>query len=338
MPAGLPMQEVLPNGFFYKKLSSLWRSKGVVADLKRHKIDLYHGLSHELPIGIGETNVRSVVTVHDLIFERYPAQYGAYEVRMHRRKIQYACKVADKVTAISEQTKKDLVDLYKVPGNKITVCYQSCDPLFAETASDDLKAALRKAYRLPEHFLLYVGSIIERKNLLRICQAMQMLRSQIHLPLVVVGTGGSYAAKVQDFVGANKLEVLFMAGQKPTDEGLDLKHTKNLAALYQMATALIYPSMFEGFGIPVLEALWSGTPVITSNTSCLPETAGDAALYVNPEGVEEIGAAILEMQNNAALRQSLVEKGRLQAHKFTIENCTAQVMQVYQNILQHGSI
>src|SRR6185503_6123802 len=112
-----------------------WRSSWVKKDLKKLKIDIYHGLSHEIPIGIHKTGIKSVVTIHDLIHERFPEQYSFVDVRIYRKKFRNACIHADKVIAISEQTKKDIIEFYKIPGNKITVCYQSCNPAFGEMVS-----------------------------------------------------------------------------------------------------------------------------------------------------------------------------------------------------------
>jgi glycosyltransferase involved in cell wall biosynthesis len=340
VPANLPLTQILPSGLLHKTFSSYWRSKGMLQDVRKQKIDLFHGLSHELPVGSKEAGVKSVVTVHDLIFERYPQQYGTYEVLVHRRKIQHACRQADAVIAISQQTKNDLLHFYGVPEEKIRVCYQSCDPIFAETATVETIEGLRLAYNLPQQFFLYVGSIIERKNLLRIGKAMNEAGPHLRLPLVVVGAGKKYAQQVSTFLRESGLEnrVLFTSATEPHDPHFQLKSTRNLAALYQMATGFIYPSLFEGFGIPVLEALWSGVPVITSNTSCLPETAGDAALLVDPTDVGAMAAALVQLQNDEALRKQLIAKGKMQAQKFTLRKCTAEVMAVYQQIVQHGSL
>lgn len=335
IPPQLPVGEVRPKGWINKKLPALWRSKNVSKDLVARNIQLYHGLSHEIPIGIHNTNVRSVVTIHDLIFERYPAQYGAFDVRMHRKKIQYACSHADRVIAISKQTADDLIELYQVPQNKIDVCYQSCDPVFAQPQEAERKAWVRKAYGLPEHFFLYVGSLIERKNLLGICAGIRAAGAKLQLPLVVVGTGKKYRQKVQDFLSRNGLEskLVFLNDAQNIPAAWDIQTGANLAALYQMATALIYPSFYEGFGIPVLEALWSRVPVITSNLSCMPETGGRGVYYVDPSDVDAMAAALIRMAQDEALRQELIEKGWLQAQQFSLEKCTAAVMSVYQKII-----
>lgn len=333
---GLPLQEVLPQNFFYKKFPSLWRSKAVTGEFAVNKLDLYHGLSHEIPVGIKETGVPSIVSVHDLIFERYPEQYGPYEVRMHRKKIQYACRHADAIIAISWQTADDLVTRYGVPAEKIEVCYQSCDPAFFEEQPDEKKAALRQVYHLPEAFFLYVGSITERKNLLGICAAIKEARTKLHLPLVVVGKGKAYREKVVAFLQANGLrqKVIFLADAEPHLAEHKLDHVANLAALYQMATALVYPSYFEGFGIPVLEALASGVPVITSTTASMPEVGGKAAMYVAPNDHKALADALVQVQNDGTLRNDMIKKGKEHAQQFTLAQTTKAVMDLYQKIVR----
>lgn len=340
MPASSQVREVVPRGFIGKKLPALWRSFGLSRALKEHGIELYHGLSHEIPVGIQKTGIRSIVTVHDLIFERYPHQYGAYEVRMHRKKIQFACRYANAVIAASEQTRNDLIEFYKVRVEKIVIGYQSCHAAFGRKASEAVKTQLRQQYGLPEQFFLYVGSVIERKNLLRICQAMQAAGVALQLPLVVVGNGGAYKETVTAFLNAHGLlsRVLFLSDVKPEPATLNLNLPENLSALYQMATALIYPSIFEGFGIPVLEAMSAGVPVITSNISSMPEIGADAVCYVDPFNVNSIQEALVQVQDDTALRNHFREKGLQRAQQFSLQACTDVVMQVYQKVTAHGGL
>ncbi len=328
------VHEVLPDAFLHKKFSAFWRTFGMVNDLKKNRIDLYHGLSHELPAGIKNSGVKSVVTIHDLIFERYPAQYKKADVLIYRQKFKYACKQADRVIAISFQTKKDLVELYGVNADKIDVCYQSCHPAFLKKITAEEKEGLRTLLALPSHFFLYVGSIIERKNLLQICKTMLAVKGGAKLPLVVIGNGKSYKQKVEQFLHHNNLQskVFFLSDNGEYRRLLTAP--ENMAAVYQMATALIYPSLYEGFGIPVLEAMNSNIPVITSNTSCMPETGGPAALYVSPYNVEELATAMQQVCDDESLRNELVEKGRKQAALFSLYNCTASVMEVYKKVME----
>lgn len=330
--------EVLPTHFFYKKFSSLWRTRGLLKDVKRLHIDLYHGLSHEIPLGIQSTGIRSVVTIHDLIFERYPEQFGKIDVQIYRKKFRYACTQADRIIAISKQTKQDIIDHYHIEPGKIDICYQSCHPAYAHTINTDVKEQIRKTYGLPKAYFLYVGSIIERKNLLNCCKAMLQLKGKLEVPLVVIGSGKAYKQKVKEYVVQMGLQqqVMFLSDTPEARKNPDFQKTETFAAIYQMATALLYPSFFEGFGIPVLEALWSRLPVITSNTSCLPETGGDAAFYVDPNKSEAIAEAMMQVYNNADLRTAMINKGLQHAQNFTPQQCAASVMKVYQKTLKGG--
>jgi glycosyltransferase involved in cell wall biosynthesis len=326
--------EVRPEKAVHRAFPSLWRSRWVSPGLIKLGADLYHGLSHEIPVGIAATGIPSVVTMHDLIFERYPQQYGKIDRAIYRRKFKYACAHATRIIAISEQTRRDLVDLYGVPPARIDVCYQSCDPAFAERIPDAEKELIRKHYGLPKRFLLYVGSLIERKNLLGVCQALDLLRKESLPTLVVVGSGGAYAKQVKDFLRERGLQdrVRFLSEEPAVKGDAAFRQPATLAAIYQMADMMLYPSFFEGFGIPVLEALWSRVPVITSNVSCLPEAAGPGGCYVDPASPESIAEAILSLQRDAALRESLVEKGWEHAQHFTLERCSESVMNVYKCI------
>jgi glycosyltransferase involved in cell wall biosynthesis len=329
------VHEILPVHLPATLFTAAWRSSWVKKDLTKLKIDLYHGLSHEIPIGIQKTNIRSVVTIHDLIHERYPEQYNPVDVRIYNKKFRYACKHADKIIAISEQTKKDILDFYKTPEEKVTVTYQSCNPSFGELLPDAQKKIIRLKYELPAKFLLYVGSIIERKNLLGICKAIFILRNESSTPLVVIGDGGKYKQQVKDFIKQNDLEkkIIFLSERPSAISSKTFQNGEDLPAIYQLATALVYPSFFEGFGIPVLEALWSRLPVITSNTSSLPEVGGDGVFYVDPQSAEEIAVAMKRFCNDPEFAKDLKEKGLRQAKKFSQENCAVSVMNVYKSLI-----
>ena len=324
---GNNIHQVLPQGFFARKFSSLWRSKWVVSDLLDLGIELYHGLSHEIPVSINKTGIKTVVTIHDLIFEHFPEQHNPLDVKVYRKKFTYACKHADRIVAISEQTKRDIIDFYQTDPDKIDVCYQSCDSSFNPSISEDQKRLIAARFNLPERFFLSVGSIIERKNLLNICKAVQMLESNNDINLIVIGKGsGKYKSEVDSFIEKNNLtgKITFLADVDSAD----------LPAIYSLSEALIYPSYFEGFGIPVLEALSVGIPVITSSVSCLPEAGGNAALYVNPDSYSEIADAMLKILKGGADVQDMIKKGFVHAEKFSNRNCAAQIMKTYQNVMK----
>lgn len=326
-PASDNIHTELPRGF-YKPFPALWRSNGMRHDLRRLKIDIFHGLSHEIPVGLPGMGIGTVVTMHDLIFERYPQQYKAMDVAIYRKKFRYAALHADRVIAISKQTALDLQQFYGVPEKKIRVCYQSCNPAFGQPINDEELQAVKNKYGLPQQYLLSVGSVIERKNLLTVCKALSMLKGKLDIPLAVIGTGGDYMRKVKDYISANGLsdQVLWLS-ERPG--GVD---SADMPAIYRAATLMLYPSVFEGFGIPVLESLWSRLPVITSNVSCMPETGGDAARYVDPYNVEDMAQAIQDVAENTALRNDMMERGILHANHFTPAHCASAVMDVYKEL------
>ncbi|MEX1202038.1 MAG: glycosyltransferase family 1 protein [Ferruginibacter sp.] len=330
------VQTITPTHFPYKQLKAVWRSRGVKKELEKLQIDVYHGVSNEIPIGIQYTNIKSVVTIHDLIFERFPSQYNPIDVFIYRRKFKYACKHADAIIAISQQTKHDLINIYKIAEENITVCYQSCDPSFTRRVAENEKEEIRQLYGLPSRYFLTVGSIIERKNLLTLCKAMLILKEEkINIPLLVIGKGDGYEKKVKQFVEDNDLQnlILFLSDHPVAREHPCFKNSSHFPALYQMAEAMIYPSTFEGFGIPILEALYSRLPVITSNVSCMPEAAGDAAAYIHPFDERDLAAKMKLISADFDVAASMKEKGWQYAQLFNEERTATAVMNVYQKLM-----
>ena len=317
--------EINPTHFIAKLFPALWRSRWCVGEIEK-SMDIYHGLSHELPYGIQRSKVKKVVTIHDLIFEKYPEQYAFVDRWIYRRKIKLACQFADKIIAISEQTKKDLIDLYQIPSDKIVVCYQSCDQRFFA----EIKEPAASSISLPPRYFLSVGSIIVRKNLGRICAAFQqILQQEPDIKLVVIGKGGKYKQKIIAYLQQEKIieSVLFLE-----DKFTSADIHSSLPWIYKNAIALVYPSLYEGFGIPVIEAQASGTVVITSTCSSLVEAVGDAAIGVNPLQVDEIAKAMQGVMNNQSKRTEIIKNGKINAAKFNNENCANAVMEVYKSM------
>lgn len=307
------------------KFAPMWRIRGMIKDLQKLDIELYHGLSNELPIKIQHTGIKTVVTIHDLLFKQFPQQYKAIDRSIYNGKFQYACQHADRIVAISEATKRDIIHYYSVPPEKIEVIYQSCHERFMQTRSESTVRSVLAKYGLPKEFLLYVGSIVERKNLLGVIKAMERVPSSLQLPLVVVGGGkGYYRNKVKAYIASRKLQNKLFFVQPST---------KELTVLYQQASIFLYPSFGEGFGIPILEALFSKTPVITSNISSLPEAAGPASYLVDPADVDAIAHGIEGILTDEDFRTQMIEKGYLHAQQFRGEPLTHQLMSLYESIL-----
>lgn len=330
------IQVITPSGFPSTLFRSAWRSSWVKKDLLRLGIELYHGLSHEIPLGMPKTGIPSVVTIHDLIHERFPEQYNGLDVKIYQQKTRYACRHANHIIAVSDHTKKDIIEFYGIPGEKISVCYQGCNPAFANRVSDEEKMRAKRLYGLPDEYFLYVGSIIERKNLLSLCRAMKELKDRCPVPLVVIGEGGAYKQAVKEYLNRNGLrdKVIFLSEQENMKKISGFYTAEDFPAIFQQAICMIYPSRYEGFGIPVLESLFSGVPVITTNLSSLPEVAGDTAYYVDPDDAAQLAKAMIEVKENATLRERMIETGRRHAQRFLPKYGAASVMDVYNRLLK----
>ncbi|MFO7816934.1 MAG: glycosyltransferase family 4 protein [Thermodesulfobacteriota bacterium] len=306
--------------------SAFWRTFRLGPKIRKDRLDVFHGLSHELPLGINKAGCASVVTMHDLIFMKLPHLYPVTDSLIYRVKYKASCNAADMVIAISESTKKDLIKYFGISEDKIRVVYQSCAPEFFKICPENIFRNTSRRYGLPDKFLLYVGSLARRKNVRKLVQAVCRLDANELLPLVLVGQGHKkYVHSIFKTAAEHGLE----------DKILHLKNVSNadLPALYQAAEIFIYPSLYEGFGIPVLEALASGTPVITSDNSCLREAGGPGSLYVNPASPDQIRDAVLKIMEDNKLREKMVEQGLSHAHGFKPEKTAENLIRVYREIL-----
>ncbi len=312
----------LPSSISARMFRKYWRTFSIIKDLKKDDIHLFHGLSNELPYGIRESGVKSIVTIHDLIFMRLPELYRSPDKKIYTKKSRLAVQNADRIIAISEQTKRDLVELLDADEKNIRVIYQGCHPWFYEACSAEEKERIKKKYALPETYLLYIGTIEERKNLLGIVRAIH--QAKINLPLVAVGRQTPYFNEVKKYIEANKMKNFHF---------IPFISSNDLPAMYQLAHAFIYPSIYEGFGIPVLEALNSGIPVVTSRGGCLEETVGKGGILADPYDQEELAESILKVVSDTELRKRLVENGKKHALNFREEKTIPQVMELYKEIL-----
>ncbi len=310
------------------RFSAFWRSYSIKNQLKADKIELFHGLSHEIPVNLAKTPVKSVVTIHDLIFRIYPETYSFTDRKIYDLKFRYACEHASRIIAISENTKNDIIRFYRIAPEKIEVIYQACNPAYYQIMNEEDATAILAPFNLPADFLLSVGSVEARKNLKRVIESYQFLKPDLRIPLVIVGKGSRYKEESQLMVRKAGLEKLFIWIDGPTG-------TDQVQSMYQKARALVYPSLYEGFGLPVAESLLCKTPVITSNRSSLMEAGGPGSLYVNPESPQEIAAAIEKVLSDNDLRQRMINIGYDYAHQtFSPERLTGQVMDCYlQNCL-----
>lgn len=305
------------------RIFSLYRgSCGMVNDIRKNKIDIFHGLSNELPQNVYKRDIKTVVTIHDLIFLRFPQYYNKIDFFYCKNKLSATAKMADRVIATSVQTKSDLISFFDTDPEKIEVIYQGCDPGFYQKVSEEIKKHIRIIYKLPENYILYVGTIEERKNLLQLIRARH--EHGINMPLVAIGRQTSYMDKIKKYLHKNRITDIVFTGQVVLSD---------LPAIYQMATVFVYPSLFEGFGIPVLEALNSGTPVIAATGSCLEETGGLYSIYVNPDNPDEIAGALNRVLTDEELRKKMINEGYRYALNFREDKSIRKIMELYQKLI-----
>ncbi len=323
----------LPDSGLGRTFHPLWRSYGIIRQLKRDKVDVFHGLSHELPSGLRQAGIPSVVTMHDLIFMRYPELYPAADRFFYEKKYRRAAEAADKVVAISVQTRTDLETYFKIPVEKVQVIGQSCDAAFERLSlrktPDRLALPLPEGIDIPaKDYLIAVGSLTQRKNWHRLLVALFLLKIKgLELPLVAVGSGKSdYAKGLRLQAEKLGLQVYWLDRFVTTEE---------LALLYRRAAALVYPSVFEGFGIPILEAMTVGIPVVTTRGGCFEEVGGPAALYADTNNAEDLALQISRVFDNT-VRSNLLEKMPGQIELFSPERICGEWMGVYLGLSERG--
>lgn len=312
-----------PEKIHHKVFNSYWRTKTISGLLKSNRIEIYHGLSNELPLDIHKSEVKSVVTIHDLIFLRFPLLYKRIDRFFYLKKSTYSCRVAHKIIATSEQTKMDIVNFLNIEPSRIEVIYQGCNPIFFCGITNHLKDQIREKYQLPEDFLLYVGTIEKRKNLLNLIKAK--FNHHIDLPLIVIGRKTDYFNLVNKYIETNRVKNIIF---------LDKVLNEELPSIYQMATCFVYPSLFEGFGIPILESLVSGTPVITSRDGCFSEAGGPDSIYIDPLDPEEIGNALNQLLSDKKLYERMVVNGLKYARNFTEEIVASNHINLYGSLTE----
>jgi glycosyltransferase involved in cell wall biosynthesis len=296
-----------------------WRTLSVANDIQNDQLNVFHGLSNELPWR-KPAGVRTVLTVHDLIFLRFPEYYGVFDVEIYKWKLKHSCRTADCIVAVSHQTATDLHEFLGVDPSKIVVVHQGCHPSFYREFSPEAIEEVRSKYGLPKEFLLFVGTLEKRKNAGLIIKALARLKSR--LPVVLAGKPTKYVAELEELVTKYSLQdrVKFVYNAAFAD----------LPAFYQAASIFLYPSVFEGFGIPIVEAIASGVPVITSNGSCFSEAGGPDCIYVNPSNPEELADSITMVLDNSDLRSTMIDASRHYIEKFNPRVIAGELMKVYQ--------
>lgn len=309
---------ITPKGL-WKKLHPIWRTYGIAKEKSLETLDIYHGLSGEIPINLPK-HLKKVVSIHDLIFERYPNLYRTWDRYMHRKKFQYAVNHADVVVAISEQTKKDIVQFLKIPATNVQVIYQGCSNVFKQNFNKEELNITQLKYKLPKEFVLNIGTLEERKNAFSLVKAIKDLDTT----LVLIGRETIYCEAIYAYIEEHGLQnkVLFLKNVSQLE----------LAHIYTLATVFAYPSIFEGFGIPIIEAMFCKTPVITTNSGVFSEAGGPNSIYVAPNDISEISLQIDRLLKDPFLRDEIAERGRLYVEKFQDKIIASQWHNLYEKL------
>jgi glycosyltransferase involved in cell wall biosynthesis len=287
--------------------------------------ELFHATEHLLPPLHG---VPTVLTVHDMIFKRFPEHQKRLNYWYLNATMPLYCRRAGAIITVSQSSKRDIVADYGIQPDKITVIYEAASPEFRPASPKALDEARRK-YGLPERFLIHVGTIEPRKNLTRLVEALQCLREEdLMVPLLVVGGKGwlfdDFFRRLEELQVA---DAVHFSGYVPAAD---------LPVLYSAATAAAIPSVYEGFGLPVLEAMSCGTPVIASSTSSLPELGGSAARYFDPYDVRDMAGCIRRVWSSEGLRNEMRREGLEQAARFSWQRAARETWDVYRRLLERG--
>ncbi|QII11037.1 putative mannosyltransferase B [Candidatus Kuenenia stuttgartiensis] len=313
-------ENVLVHAPFHKYY--IWEQIYLPFVLKKKKIDILHGPRNVLPL---LCKIKSVVTIHDLAFLLFPEvmkfnPFNYWSVFVKRSAVK-----ADHIISVSESTKKDIVRLYNISDHKITVTHEACNNSFKRIEDESALKRISQKYELPERFILYVGTIEPRKNLNVVLEAMDILKkNNLNIKLVIVGKKGWLYAGFFDTLQSLGLgnNVIF-TGYVPAED---------LPGIYNLAEIFVYPSKYEGFGLPLLEAMSCGVPVIASNISSIPEVLGDAGTLVRPDDPKEFAHKIYELLTDKEIRVKMSSKGFERTKSFSWEKVAQKTLTVYENI------
>jgi glycosyltransferase involved in cell wall biosynthesis len=312
--------------------SSRWQRIGyehflLSGQFDKQKIDLLHCPAYTLP---WNWKGKCVVTVHDIIALDFPEYCSCANRTYFRLALPHSINKADRIIAVSHTVKNDILRKFPACASKIEVIYHGIDDIFRETPSVEKLTEVRKKYELPEKYILFVGNIEPKKNIARLIEAFRNLVQQSSIPHSLV-IAGQFAWKYGDIMQVKKQNdkrIIFPGYIQQSD----------LAAVYTLADLFVFPSLYEGFGLPPLEAMACGLPVIASNVGALPETTGGNAFTVNPLSVAAIETAMYKLLHDNNLRTHLVERGRIHVQKFKWKTSWEKTVKLYHSLIYENHV
>jgi glycosyltransferase involved in cell wall biosynthesis len=316
--------ELAPNN---RALRVAWEQTLLPLKLKQHKVDVYHGPAFAAPL---LKTCPQVVSIHDMTAHLFPKQHSVHTRWYLRNLVPAMLKATDRVIAVSESAKADILNFGKVKDDKVCVIPLGVEERFRQIRDEKRLSMIREKYALERDFILFVGMIEPRKNLENLVDAFLAASLPQRCDLVLVGSlGWGYSELLQKIGASNNKGCIRMPGYvQDTD----------LPALYSAATAFVYPSFYEGFGLPILEAMACGAPVITSSVSSLPEVAGDAALFVDPTDTKALASALQRIFEDSSLRQDLSRRGRQRSSLFTWQQSAEKTLAVYRRVARADTL
>lgn len=317
-----------PDTIIGRAASPIWRIQGVTAQLEREKVDLMHGLSGELPLNIDNLPIPGIVTIHDLIFKRFPDCYNAIDREIYDYKFMHSARNASRVLAISECTKRDIIQYYDIDPDKIDVVYQGCHQQFWSKPSKAEIESVKAKYGIDRPYIISVGTIEKRKNQIMPVRGIRGLSDE--LDLVLIGRRTSYARTLDQYIRQ------YSMGNRI--KFIDRADFADLPALYAGAFCSSYTSHYEGFGIPVIESLAVGTPVVVATGSCLEEAGGPDTPAVNPYDIEEWVSTMKELIEFPSARKTVAENGHEYVKRFNDLAMAEGTMAVYERALDSAPL
>jgi glycosyltransferase involved in cell wall biosynthesis len=317
--------KIIHKRFKSRVIRVLWEYFIFPFELKKLKIDILHSPNYITPLL--KFGFKIILTIHDLTFLLFPEKYPVIKRLLFSKMLPVFIKISDKIIAVSENTKKDILKFFDIPENKISVTYESYPDYYNHYINGAEAKDLLKKYGIKDRFILFVGMIEPRKNILSLLKAFVELDKELDLDLVVVGKRGWYYKEIEKYiVDIEKLRLrnsIIFTGYVPE---------KELKYFYKLALIFVYPSLYEGFGLPPLQAMACGTPVITSDISSLPEVVGDAAVKINPDNLDDLVRSIKLVYEDQTFRNLLIKKGLGRAEIFNLEKIARNTLSIYKNI------
>lgn len=316
LPSNFKTVTILPS---YKLL---WTMYSLPKWLRKNKVDVLH-VQYITPFWLPR-DVKLITTIHDVSWKFYPQHIKKSDLFFLNILIPTSLNKANKIITVSQTSKDDIVKIFKISPDKIAMIYNGVDNIVGHAMSDNVI----KKYNLPKKFIFYVGTLQPRKNIPALLETFNILNTKYQVldtKLVIAGgKGHNYDQRIDTLVEKYKLQdkVLFPGF---VDE-------KDLPTMYKLANVFVFPSLYEGFGIPVIEAMAMGAPVIVSNKSCLPEVVGRAGLIIDPEDSIEFAKTIYDLISNEKLRNNLIEKGHKRAKEFSWNKMAEETLKLYYSI------